>query len=422
MSIHPVRGVLVSRDAALREAVHAFCRESRGGLLLVQEVAVTFEEFTLPMVRTVRESAPAAVFLDIEDDPATGLALARHLASTEKDLAVVLIGPPLSAEDLLSAMRSGVAEFLPKPISTQALADALPRLQTRLPAIGKTGAGVSRVYAIFGAKGGSGSSTVATNLAVEIARRTRSRTLLVDLDPELGEISLLLGVQPQFNFVDLIQNFHRMDTGLLASYIEQHSSGVHLLSAPYHPDRTADLGEDQIRQILGYLRTQYDHMVVDTSKSFSPATVAAFEQADEIFLVATVDLPSLRNIQRVLPLLKRVTARGDDQIRLVVNRYNPNDEISLKDVEKTLGLGVYATVANDYEAVMGSINTGKPVVLSGGKSAVVRDLRSLADRVVGSESPNGTRPPKGGLLGKMAAAMRSGRGSPSPSPAPEHGS
>ena len=109
---------------------------------------------------------------------------------------------------------------------------------------------------------------------------------------------------------------------------------------------------DEIRRILHFLRQHYDYIVVDTSKSFSPATLAAFEQADLVFLVTNVDLPSLRNIQRGLPLLKRVLARGEEQIRLVVNRYHPDDEISLKDVERTLGLKVYWTLSNDYEAVM----------------------------------------------------------------------
>jgi pilus assembly protein CpaE len=205
----------------------------------------------------------------------------------------------------------------------------------------------------------------------------------MDLDAELGEISLLLGMQPRFNFVDLIQNFHRMDAGLLASYIERHASGVHLLSAPYHPDRAEAVSEEQIRKILQYLKGQYDYVVIDTSKSFSPATLAAFEQADQVYLVANVDLPSLRNIQRALPLLKRVVGRGADAIRLVVNRYSEADEISLKDVQRTIGLDAYWTLANDYEAVMRSINAGKPIVLNGASSAYSRDLRAMAADIAG---------------------------------------
>ncbi len=225
-------------------------------------------------------------------------------------------------------------------------------------------------------------------------RLTAKKTLLVDLDLELGEVALLLGVQPRFNFVDMVQNFHRMDAGLLASYIDQHSSGVHLLSAPYHPERAEQVSGDEIRRILHFLRQHYDYIVVDTSKSFSPATMAAFDQSDQVFLVTTVDLPSLRNIQRGLPMLKRVLRRGEEQVRLVVNRYHDDNPISLEDVRKAVGLKVYWTISNDYEAVMDSINTGKPIVLNG-KSAYAQDLRALGSDLAGL-GPVGDRG-RGGL-------------------------
>ena len=237
---------------------------------------------------------------------------------------------------------------------------------------------------------------MATNLAVVLHRLTGKRTLLVDLDLELGEIALLLGVQPRFNFVDMVQNFHRMDADLLASYIERHDSGVHLLSAPYQPEKAEVVTGDEIRKILTFLRQHYDYVIVDTAKSFSPATLAAFEQADLVFLVTNVDLPSLRNIQRGLPLLKRMLGRSGDQVRLIVNRYNAANDISLKDVEHTLGLKVYWKLSNDYEAVIRSINTGKPIVLNG-DSNYGEDVKALGREVTG------LKPKKGGGRGKLAA-------------------
>ena len=135
-----------------------------------------------------------------------------------------------------------------------------------------------KLFAIFSPKGGSGSTTVATNLAIHLHRLTGKRTLLVDLDLELGEIALQLGVEPRFSFIDMVRNFHRMDAELLASYIENHESGVHLLSAPYHPDRSEVVTGDQISRILQFLKRNYDYVIVDTSKLFSPATLATFSQ------------------------------------------------------------------------------------------------------------------------------------------------
>src|SRR4029453_17855687 len=205
----------------------------------------------------------------------------------------------------LAAMRAGVADYLHKPAQPDLLRGALGRIGQSMGSRAKQVEEErpdGQIFAFFSPKGGSGSTTVATNLAVVLRQLTGKKTLLVDLDLELGETALMLGMRPRFNFVDLVQNFHRMDADLLASFIERHDSGVDLLSAPYHPEK-AEMGSgDLIRRILLFLRQHYDYVVVDTSKSFSQATLATFEQADQVFLVTTADLPSLRNIQRGLPM------------------------------------------------------------------------------------------------------------------------
>ncbi|HEX6862953.1 MAG TPA: AAA family ATPase, partial [Thermoanaerobaculia bacterium] len=317
---------------------------------------------------------------------------------------VVAFGPTASAELLLAAMRAGVLEYLPKPVDEAALLEATDRVRPRLAPLVAASHGHEdgKILALFSPKGGSGSTTLAVNLAIDLHRVTHRRVLLVDLDAELGEISLLLGVQPKFNFVDLVQNYHRMDSGLLASYIERHDSGVHLLSAPYHPDRAALVSEEQIRKILRYLKGQYDYIVVDTSKSFAPTSLAAFEQADQVFLVATVDLPNLRNVQRALPLIRRVMPRPTEQIRLVVNRYQEDQEIPLKDVERTLGLPVFCTLGNDYESVIRSINSGRPVILNG-KSVYSRDVKRMTQLILG-QAPGG--PATASMLQRITAAFR----------------
>jgi len=210
-------------------------------------------------------------------------------------------------------------------------------------------------------------------------------------------------VEPRFSFVDLVRNFHRVDAGLLASYIERHDSGVELLSAPFHPAKAETVTGDQIRQILHFLKQHYDWVVVDTSKSFTPPTLATFEQADSVFLVTNVDLPSLRNITRCLPLLERMgQVKSDDWLRIVVNRYQQSDPITLKEIEKTLGIPVYWTLANDYESVMNSINSGKPVVLSE-KSAFARDMKAFVTDVSGTAPSKDSR---SGLLDTLKPLKR----------------
>lgn len=401
-----MRSVLISTDPRLREALRRAVGLDAYGVEFAMELTTPLEEITEEQVAELRHLDPQLVFLDFEQDPATSISFARFLTEGSPQRYIVGAGPELSAGTLLETMRAGVAEYLPKPLADEGVKAALGRAARRLgwaPVNREPG----KLYALFSPKGGAGTTSVATNLAIVLHRLTGKKTLLVDLNFELGEVAVLLGVRPRFSVVDLVQNFHRIDAGLLGSYIEHHESGVDFLSAPYHPEPADSSGRDQIRAILHYLRRQYDYVVVDTPKSFSLDTVAAFEEAERIVLVTTVDVPSLRNLQRCLPLLERVGGKDHERLRLVVNRYHADDVISLEDVHKTIGLRVYWTLSNDYEAVSRAINSGTPVARNG-KSRYARDLQALGADLVGVEAPaNGNGRGSGArLIGDFLGRLR----------------
>jgi len=194
---------------------------------------------------------PELVILDIEEAPDLGIKFAQFMSESVPGVRFIAAGPLLQPEHMLTAMRAGVVDYLPKPVTGEAMRASLDRIRAALGHGGKDGGPKQpgKLYAFYSAKGGAGTTTTATNFAVVLHRVTGKKTLLVDLDLELGEIALLLGVQPRFNFVDMVQNFHRMDAELLASYIERHSCGVHLLSAPYQPDKAEVVTGEEIRRV-----------------------------------------------------------------------------------------------------------------------------------------------------------------------------
>ena len=383
------RATLISTDSGFRAVVKDVVMGPDAGFTLGLELTNSFSEFGEQEIQALRAFDPALIILDLENDPELGVRFAQFIAEQNPDRRFIAAGPPLSPELLLDAMRAGVADYLVKPVTQEQLRPAVERMSSRLgrPAAERTRQ-PGTAYSFTSAKGGAGSTTVAVNLAITLHQLTGKKTLLVDLELQMGEVALLLGIQPRFNFVDLVQNFTRMDAGLLASFIERHSSGVHVLSAPYHPERAEGVTVEQIRRILTFLRQHYDYVLIDTSKSLPPSTLAAFEQSDVVFLVTNPDLPSLRNIQRGLPLIRRALTGNEQQFRLVVNRHNGADAIAQPDIERTLGLKVYWTLSNDYEVVLTSINTGTPVVLSG-NSRYARDLRALGAELAGLRTRNG---------------------------------
>jgi pilus assembly protein CpaE len=404
MEAREIRSAVISTDEEFRNLLSTTLAEEDSLISVGLEIRVPFPDVNDNHLEQLRQLDPELIFLDLEDDSVMGLKFAQFLVDGAPHRKIIGVGPVLSPDLLLQAMQAGVSEYLQKPVTEDKLRETVDRIGRKLgrkPEDRKRDP--AKLYAFFSPKGGTGSTCVATNVAIGMHLLTRKKVLLVDLDLELGETALLLGVEPQFSFVDLVRNFHRVDAGLLASYIERHDSGVELLSAPFHPARAETVTGDQIRQILHFLKGHYDYIIVDTSKSFTPPTLATFEQADHVFLITHVDLPSLRNITRCLPLLERMgSVKGEQWLRLVVNRYQSSDPISIKEVEKTLGLEVYWTLANDFEAVMSSINSGKPVILTD-RSGFTRDLKGLINAVTGvtESSKNG-----GSWLGRSFKPLR----------------
>jgi pilus assembly protein CpaE len=393
---------LFTTDPVFRETVREALRAPERGVTLALEIAVPFTLCGNEQLQALRQADPQLVILDLHEDPELGLRLAQFLAEQNPGRRFIAAGPELSPELLMMAMRAGVTEYLQRPVTIEALTGAVERAALKLGWAPAGSRPPGQMLAFFSPKGGSGATTVAANLAVVVHQLTGKRTLLLDLDMELGEVALVMGVRPRFNFVDMVQNFHRMDAGLLASFIQRHDSGVELLSAPYHPDRAEMVTSDQMRRILLFLKQHYDYVIVDTSKAFSQATLATFEQADLVFLVATADLPSLRNIQRALPMMRRTLIRGEDQLRLVLNRFDVDDTITVADIEKTLGLKVFWKLSNDYEAVISSLNSGKPIVLNG-TSKYSKDLKALGAALVGLNPKAAAT--RGGITGALTGAL-----------------
>jgi pilus assembly protein CpaE len=387
METNATSAAVVYTDASLRQVwAQALTREDVGAVDLRVDVAAPYNEISADQVQALRQEDPSLVLLDLSASPAMAIRFASFLVDLNPRRQIIAAGGALAHDELIAAMQAGVTEYLPAPVTAEALGAAIRRAQRKLGASASSGGARApgQLIALFSAKGGSGTTTVAANLAVHLHRLTGKKTLLLDADLELGEAAVHLGMQPRFNFVDMVRNFHRMDSELLASYIECHASGVHLLSAPLQPERPEAVTLEQIRGILRFLRQHYDFVVVDTSRSFSSSTTAALEQADRVFLIATADLPSLRNIKRCLPLLDRITGQASEKVRLVINRFQEKDPIGRQEVEQVLGMSVHCTLANDYAAVAGSISAGTPVVLNG-SSQFAKDLRKFGAPIAGIE-------------------------------------
>lgn len=330
---------------------------------------------------------------------------ARFLADSIPGIHVVATGPKLAPETLIEAMRAGVSEYLPKPLDPPELAAALGRIAKRFVRAGAeaTASGTGergKVIAFLPVKGGTGTTTAAVNLAVELQRRTGDNTLLVDLDLEMGGVAILLGIRPRFSFLDLARNFHRLDQGLVSSYVERYNPGLHVLAAPMRPERSDVITGDEAARIIEFLRGVYKYVIVDMSKSLSQMTLSALAASDTIVAVTTADLPTLGSLKRILPVLERMDSETPKRLRVVINRYHPDGAVTIDDIRTLLDMDVHWTLSNDYKAAIRAANEGKPIALNG-RSPYARDIETMvaemADIPMDGTNENGTGGGLGGL-------------------------
>ena len=308
----------------------------------------------------IKSMEPDIIIVDLSPDKEQGILTIEKIIEISKRSHIFVSGDSTDADTILRSMRAGAKEFLSKPVESQTLFNAIERVSKVHAVISQDKKRYGKLFTFFSAKGGTGSTVISTNFAVSLAEQTKKAVILVDLDLQLGEVSLFLGLKPAFNIVDIADNIHRMDTALLKGFVKKHASGLDVLAAPDSLEKVESVGASQVGQILQYLKNSYEYVVVDTSNSFDDQTVAALDQSSTIFLISNTDLPSLRNAQRCLSIFERMGYKKE-KIRLLINRYQKSLEIRSKDIEETLNFPVYWFFPNDWPTIINSVNSGVPL-------------------------------------------------------------
>ena len=277
----------------------------------------------------INERDADLVLLHEDLGPAPGLAIVRDLLERRPTLAVVLISRDSSAGMLAAAMEAGARGVVRLPVSftdvqtrlTSAATWSL-RLRSRRadeedPENATT---VGQVVAVAGAKGGSGTSTVAAQLALAAARTPGRRVVLVDLDLQAGDLGPLFGVSAHRDVTDLVDVADELTRRTVARVLFHHSSGVQILPAPTDGEIADTVTAGVVRRVLGVLRTMFDAVVVDCGTTASSANLGAVEIADRVLVVATPDLLSLRGAERLAQMWERLQIRKASDCAVVLNR------------------------------------------------------------------------------------------------------
>lgn len=268
---------------------------------------------------------------------------------------LVILASALDPGQLRDAMRMGVNEWVAEPLDLDELVAAIDRVVKPLaaPAIGK-------IFAIVGAKGGLGSTTVAVNLATSMSLVTKQPTLLIDMHFAYGDAAVLLGVDPRFSVVDALENIERLDETYLRGLIVSTPSGVDLLASS-HRIATTVFDVTRLRRLLDTASTMYRYIVLDCPRDV-PAVLEAIDAAAQIVVVANQELPTLRSAARIVGSLRQRC--GAERIKVAISRFDAQADIGRADVERVLGGAVHYQFPNDYRTSAAAIARGEPLIIN----------------------------------------------------------
>jgi pilus assembly protein CpaE len=313
------------------------------------------------------------------------LALAGALQQGTPDVSVVLIRRQESGELIRQALRMGVKDVLPSASDETMVRTAAARaieiartLRGRLGGGAPTDAGEGRapgrVVTVFSSKGGCGKTFLSTNLAVCLARNG-AEVALVDLDLHFGDVAIMLHLFPSHTIYDVAQS-PGLDALTLKSFLTHHDSGIWALVAPTEPTVADSINPGTIGNILKLLRSAFDYVVIDTPPAFSEPVLAAFDESDWLVMLATLDVPSIKNLRLTLQTMELLHfPKG--RIRVVVNRADSKVGLRMPDVEKLLSSRIDTTIPSSRSVPL-SVNKGSPIMLEEPKGPVAEAIRRVA--------------------------------------------
>jgi pilus assembly protein CpaE len=338
------------------------------------------------------------VVLSSAVDLYSALALAESLRVTRPSLGVILVRRRVDTSVLQDALRAGVREVVDER-DLHAVTAAVRRARALGRAMREQSNGGAedgrrhgRIVTVFSAKGGCGKTTLATNLGVALADRGNRDVCIVDLDLAFGDVAVALGLRPVRTIADAVPLADTIDGPTLASLLTAHSPGVKMLAAPLEPGLAESVPTDLVSRVLLLLREQFDYVVVDTPPAFTDHVLAIFDQTDVLALIATLDIPALKNLNLTLHTLQLLNYPRE-RWRVVINRSDSKVGLLLSEVEDSLRFPLAGRIPSSRD-VPTSINRGKPIVLENAKHPVSASIFTFADRhVAPPSSVNGSKGP-----------------------------
>jgi pilus assembly protein CpaE len=279
-------------------------------------------------------------------------------------------------------MRSGVQDFLGKPVQAESLKDLLLRISQDVHA--KEFPSQDKLIVVMGSKGGVGATTVAVNLGVQLASFAHRRTVLLDFARPLGNVHLLLDLHPKFSIRDAVDNLDRLDSHFLAGLLTKHKTKLEILGGTTQPEEWQNVNVSVLDRVINVAQNAFDVVLMDMGSQFSTDWSTILRMARMILVVAEANVPSLWTLERRLLALKGFGI-PQERARIIINRWHKGDDEVLKSIQKDINRPIFASLPNDFRKASQAVNLGTPIQENHNNTLSTR-YRQIAGQLVGIDT------------------------------------
>jgi len=299
---------------------------------------------------------------------------------------------------LQAAMRAGIRDLLDPAADTAEIRASIERAARAaagrrrvLRPVEDSARYTGRVITVASPKGGVGKTTVATNLAIGLTASAPQSTVLVDLDVQFGDVASALGLVPEYSLPDAVHGPASQDTMVLKTFLTQHPSGLYAVCGSESPAAGDTVTAEDVSRLLALLAREFRYVVVDTAPGLSEQTLAALDRSSDVVMLSSMDVPGVRGLRKELDVLRELCMIPAGR-HVVMNLADPRGGLSVRDVETTIGTGVDVVLPRS-SAVPASTNQGVPLLESGRRDPMTKELRRLVSRFAATPlvSPAGQR-------------------------------
>ncbi len=348
---------------------------------------------SLEALRQRLETDPAedTVVLGPTVDQSAAFRVAEQLRIWRPALGVILVRSRVDTGLLAEAMRAGVRDVVGER-NISGLHEAVRRtkglaaaIRDQAPGGGTPGGPRGRIITVFSAKGGCGKTTLATNMAAALADKGRREVCLVDLDLAFGDVAIALQLFPAHTIADAVPLGEYADFGAVQALLTPHSPGLTTLVAPVEPGSGEGIPASLVSRVLQVLRDHFDYVIVDTPPAFDDHVLSAFDLSDVVALIATLDIPALKNLKLTLETMDLLNYPRD-RWRIVLNRADSKVGLAIGEVEKSLRATISAQLPSSRD-VPAAINRGVPIVLDDPRHPVSVAIKTFAENYVANVNP-----------------------------------